>query len=129
MVALSIREMTVRPTVWMSLMVLVVTGTPPKTANGAVAAIGVTGVREVGSAAAKRRSASSRVLEDVSVCLVVASDCAVMAAVNCVNDARRLAMSSLVAAGGAGGSRSLMLDKEFAGHDKSRSRQMRLLGS
>jgi hypothetical protein len=52
MVALSIREMTVRPTVWMSLMVLVVTGTPPKTANGAVAAIGVTGVHVVGSVAA-----------------------------------------------------------------------------
>jgi hypothetical protein len=103
-------------------MVLVVTGTPPKTANGAEAVIipDVTAVRGVDSAA-KRRSASAKVLAD-------AVACAAMAFGNCPSDASRLAMSSLVAAGG-GGSRSLMLSSERLGHDKSRSRQMRLLRS
>jgi hypothetical protein len=100
-------------------MVLVVTGTPPKTANGAEAAMipGVTAGHEVGSVATKRRSASAKALVDAVVCAAMAFD-------NCPNDARRLAMSSLVAAGGVD-----MLSSEHSGHDKSRSRQMRLLRS
>jgi hypothetical protein len=58
----------------MSLMVLVVTGTPPKTANGAEAAIGVTAGRVVGSVAAKRRSASSKTAVDACVCAAMAVD-------------------------------------------------------
>ena len=111
----------------MSLMVLVVTGTPPKTANGAVAAIGVTAGRVVGSIAAKRRSASCKTAVDAVVCAAMAVDiCAIVA--------RRLAMSVLVTAvppvgesGGVRGGVSTMLIS--SGHDKSRSRQMRLLRS
>jgi hypothetical protein len=105
----------------MSLMVLVVTGTPPKTANGAEAAIGGTVVREVGSVAAKRRSASAKTAVDAVVCAAMAVD-------NCAIVARRLAMSALVTAGapvgesgGVEGGVSTMLSS--SGHDKSMSRQ------
>ena len=86
-------------------MVLVVTGTQPKTANGADAAIipVPTVARGVGMAA-NRLSASSRVLAEVSVCLAVASDCAVMAAARAPNCSRRVAISAVIAkrAGAAG---------------------------
>jgi hypothetical protein len=83
----------------MSLMVLVVTGTPPKTANGADAAIipDATVVRGVGSAV-NRRSACARVLADTVACAAMAVD-------NCPNYVRRLAMSSLVTAIAAVGER------------------------
>ena len=82
----------------MSLMVLVVTGTPPKTANGAEAAIiPVVAVARGVGVAVNRRSASSRVLAEVSVCLAVASDCAVIAAARAPNCSRRLVISAVVA--------------------------------